>query len=330
MGALAIVSAADSKFFPLLRDLIASIRDKPQGRAVQLYVMDAGLSPAEKTWLAEQRATVVTVPWPYPTGVSGPQRVLAMRCQIPALVPQHDIYLWLDADTWIQDWAAIELYRSAAEDREFCMTAEVDRSFEIGTLVQWNTLVPRRIFGDGSARHLAGKPLLNAGVFAGRSRAPHWAAWQRRVEEALSHASTDFFLDQIALNLVAYVDGLDIAVLPPHYNWVCNRALPRTTADGKTLLDPQPPYQPLGIVHLADTTKRQKFVLRAMGGGLIARSLRYAAEPTNAVDPNDPSAAEIGLALGDAATYWHLRAAHRLRRLLTADPHNVHALINLG
>src|SRR5262249_28296975 len=145
---LAIISAADSNYFALLQDLIASIRNKPQGRTVPVYVLDAGLLPPEKSWLAQQQVGVVTIPWPYDIKVPGPQRVLAMRCQIPSLVPGPHVYLWLDADTWVQDWTAIDLYRRAAEERSFCMTAEVDRSFDLGDLISWYTATARRLYGN--------------------------------------------------------------------------------------------------------------------------------------------------------------------------------------
>jgi predicted O-methyltransferase YrrM len=327
---LAIVSAADSKYFALLRDLVASIRNKPQGQAVPLFVLDAGLSPSDKSWLAQQLVAVVAIPWPYDINVPGPQRALAMRCRIPTLVPGHHVYLWLDADTWVQDWAAVELYRRAAQDRFFCMTAELDRSYDLGDLIAWNIDTVRRLYGHGLARHLTNKPLLNAGVFAGRGDAPHWAAWRRRVEEVLSVTAADFFLDQTALNVVAYADCLDIAVLPPHYNWTCHRALPCTTADGAVLLDPQPPYQPLGIVHLTHVTKSQEFTLRAPNGGFVARSLCYSAKPATATNPADPTGPEVNLALGEATTFWAHRATQRLRRVAEANPRNLRALVALG
>ena len=118
--------------------------------------------------------------------------------------------------------------------------------------------------------------------------------------------AADFYLDQTALNIIAYHDGFDIAVLPSGCNWVCHRALPRTSKDGTLLVDPQPPHQPLGIIHMTPATKqRSSFVLRAVGDHLVARSLHYAATPSNAVDPANPIAAEIGLAAADSMTGHH-------------------------
>jgi len=330
MTELAIVTTADSKFFELLRDLVASIRNKPQGQSIPIYVLNAGLSVSELDWLKACAASVVTVPWPYPLDVPAPQRALAMRCHIPALAPGHRIYLWLDADTWVQDWEAIELYCRSADDRKFCMTAEIDRSFDLTDLTRWSGWAARRILGPVIAHRLAGKPLLNAGAFAGRADAPHWVAWQNRVHAALLPTAADFFLDQTALNATVYVDGLDTAILPARCNWVCHRALPRVSDDGVVLLDPHPPYQPLGIVHMTDLTKREEFVLRTRSGGMFARSLRYSARPRMIAAPQEMLAGEIKLALGDSLTHWHHRAAQRLRRLVLENPRSADALTALG
>src|SRR5262249_43515866 len=229
---LAIVSAADANFFPLLKELVASVRDKPEGRAIPIFVLDAGLADGDKAWLGEHQIEGVSVPWPYAIDAPGPQQVLAMRCRIPTLLPGHAVYLWLDADAWVQDGSALEIYRKSAEQQQFCITAEVDRSYNLGEVMRWATWASTRLY-PGLVTRLPGMPLLNAGVFAARADAPHWQAWRRRIEEAMSVAGADFFLDQTALNVIAYIDGFDMAVLPSRYNWICYRALPRTTDDGR-------------------------------------------------------------------------------------------------
>jgi len=330
MAPLAIVTAADTNFFGLLQDLVASIREKPQGQSVPIYVLDAGLSEPEHSWLSQHAASAVHVPWPYPLDVSGPLRALAMRSHIPALMPGHEIYLWLDADTWVQDWPAIELYRRFADEREFCVTAETDRSFAFTEATVWLDRTARRLLGPAVAYRLVGKPLLNAGVFAGRADAPHWSAWQKRVQSVLLQTAADFFLDQTALNAVVYVDGLDVAVLPASCNWACHRALPRASDDGSLLLEPQAPYPPLGIVHMTGATKQEEYVLRTASGGMITRSLRYTARPKDIEPPDETLASEIKLALYDSATQWIHRAAQRLRQLVSENPASAEALFALG
>lgn len=133
MPPFAIVSASDSRYFELAQDLVRSILDKPQGREVPVFVMDAGLGPPELQWLRQNRANVVALTRPYPLEVPGPLKALVMRCRIPELIPGYQTYLWLDADTWVQDWVAVELCRRTAQERHWCMTAEVDRGWTLWT-----------------------------------------------------------------------------------------------------------------------------------------------------------------------------------------------------
>jgi len=271
------------------------------------------------------------LPWPYDLEVPGHLRALALRCTIPALIPGHGVYLWVDADAWVQDWTAVDLYRRTAESRQFCITSEVDRSFDLAWMSDWSISVCQNLYGARLAQRLRGRPLLNAGVFAGHRDAPHWAAWKKRVEQALVSSAADFNLDQTALNILAFVDGFDVAILPPQCNWICHRALPRTSMDGTVLLDPQPPHQPLGIIHMTSVTKTfPSLVLRTIDDRLVARSLRYAATPSDAIDPDNPVTAELALARADCVTGHYYEAIWRLQRLVAADPNRPRAWAQLG
>jgi hypothetical protein len=46
-----IVSGGDSYFFPLLADLVASIRNLPEGRQTALGMLDGGLTSEQTTIL---------------------------------------------------------------------------------------------------------------------------------------------------------------------------------------------------------------------------------------------------------------------------------------
>ena len=46
-----IVSAADAKFFPLLRDGIASIRSFPELSDLEMRAFDLGMAPDHLAWL---------------------------------------------------------------------------------------------------------------------------------------------------------------------------------------------------------------------------------------------------------------------------------------
>lgn len=53
-----IVSASDAAYFDLLKGLVSSIRDKPEGADVALSILDVGLDSAQRHWLTERGATI--------------------------------------------------------------------------------------------------------------------------------------------------------------------------------------------------------------------------------------------------------------------------------
>jgi hypothetical protein len=86
----------------------------------------------------------------------------------------------MDADTWVQDWEAIELCVSAALERGFAITAEIDRSYAVGFGEAFDIDVKletyRPYFPEPTAWQLAHRAQLNSGVFAAVPSAPHWQA----------------------------------------------------------------------------------------------------------------------------------------------------------
>ena len=66
-----------------------------------------------------------------------------------------------------------------------------------------------------------------------------------------------------------------MALLPARYNWMCSRALPLVGPGGKSLLEPCPPREPTGIVHLTAETKRGVWPLIDTRGDPQPRSLTF-------------------------------------------------------
>ena len=108
-----IVSAGDSGYFPLLQDLIGSLRRGFGDKLPPLSILDIGFNEEQRRWLAGLGATVRPLGWdlPYPARSHPPNsfKVLAGRPHLPKHFPGHDIYLWIDADCWVQDLSLIHI-----------------------------------------------------------------------------------------------------------------------------------------------------------------------------------------------------------------------------
>jgi len=129
-GGLVIVSAADTGYFPLLQDAVASVR--ALNREVAIGVLDLGLAEGERAWLAEHAAQVVSPSWDvdFPGQDRTPPTLKAQvaRPFLPRHFPGYEMYFWLDADAWLQEWRTVELYCAAAGRDNLAIVPEIENS----------------------------------------------------------------------------------------------------------------------------------------------------------------------------------------------------------
>ena len=64
---------------------------------------------------------------------------------IPDYFPGYDVYVWLDADTWVADWEAIDLYVTGAARMALAITAQTDRAYQDPVRVSWFLGIPFRV-----------------------------------------------------------------------------------------------------------------------------------------------------------------------------------------
>ena len=271
-----IVTAANDKYFWLLRKFIAAIRAHDAGREAPIGVLDLDLSSENVAWL-ESRGTVVRDPgWDY--NMAKPEKnwfkAMTARPNLPKHFPGHDVYLWLDCDTWVQDWGAVELYLEGAARDSFAVTPEIDRSYDQEGFYDFQYSCYKTGFGRKMAKKLASAPIINVGAFAATADAPHWEVWSEILSTCLAK-TVYFWAEQTALNVAFYTRGLQASFLPARCNWICHRALPFVSEDGATLLEPAPPFAPLGILHLTAMTKYETFDLATLSGNTVTRPLCY-------------------------------------------------------
>ena len=260
----AIVIASGGELFPFARDLVESIIQHRPDESVDVHVLDCGLTNEQCSELLQ-------------LGVDSIEAAdVTDRARLPHLVPGHETLIWLDADTWLQDWRAIDLLSRGAADGALAIVPELHRSFShLYQPVNDIRLSMRKsyatAFGEELARQMTWKPVLNAGVFALRTDSPLWELWARVMTDGLSR-SNDPLLAQCALNVAIATSAHPVHALPQWANWPCELATPML--DGKTglLIEPELPFEPLSIVHLG-ARRSTKVSLRTTDGGAIDTTL---------------------------------------------------------
>jgi hypothetical protein len=282
---LIIVSGADSGYFPLLQDAVLSVRAQCPEVAIGVY--DLGLATDQRTWLAERVRHVVRPEWDFDfPGRERASEVLKAdlaRPFLPRYFPGYRMYLWLDADAWLQDRHVVELYCAAAGRDKLAITPEIDRAYKrhykrpklFGMNLAWKSY--REAFGWRVADRLGRNPMINNGVLALHAEAPHWEAWRRVLARVLQRSSFTL-AGQTALNYVIFAENLPVNFLPAYCNWMPGDAAPAFDAERGLFVEPYAPNQVIGVMHLAGAEqKSQTFRLNRLDGGTVNTGLRYGA-----------------------------------------------------
>jgi hypothetical protein len=280
---LLIVSGADSPYFPLLRDMVLSVRER--GPDAEIGILDVGLEPDQREWLTRRVTHLVHPGWdidfPGRTHTSEARKAQFARPFLPRHFPGYETYLWIDADAWLQDWRIIGLYVAAARTGKLAIVPEIDRAYKrhykrpklFGLNLAWKNY--REAFGWRVADRLGRNPMVNCGVFALRGNAPHWQIWGR-IMERVAQRTRFFFLEQTALNYAIFAEHLPVDFLPAYCNWMPGDAAPAFDAERGLFVEPYSPHEVIGIMHLAGAEqKTHVFKLNRLDGGSIETSLRY-------------------------------------------------------
>jgi hypothetical protein len=281
------ITGGDAAYFDLLRECVGSLRATPEGQAMALGILDCGLTPEQRAWLATQGAIFVAPVWdfdfPARAGLKDGYKALTARPFLPRYFPGFDLYFWIDADCWVQQGDALALFQRAARTGALAVAPEIHRSMrhyrhawkEFSTV---NGAAYEAAFGKETAERLIRYPLINAGVFALQAGAPHWQGWADLLGDALQRSAD--MTDQITLNVLVYDHGFACEPLPSRCNWPVHHATPAWDTERGLFVEPAMPYEPLGILHLTIHTKRLETLdVRELGGShageVRPRSLRW-------------------------------------------------------
>ncbi len=296
MTRIALVSGADANYYPLLQEWIHSVRRFPESQNVDICVIDAGLTPEQVKELKSQVAHVINPDWPTnlpASKIKGQEYLKACVCRpfIPKLFPSYDIYMWMDSDTWVQNWDSVALFlRGATEKKDsITITNGADRHYQRQVRIKWLWRWPYRVasfyfsngckaFGFKTAKQLSSQYVLSAGCFALRGDAPHWKRWQELAIIAMKKGKL-YPAEQLSLGVLVHLEGYKVELLPAYTHWLFGTK-PLWDSAKKQFIEPFLPHQPLGVLHLvgvgnARLDKTVKITYPTTDGGTIDLNCRY-------------------------------------------------------
>jgi hypothetical protein len=298
-GTILLATAADARYFELLSGLLDSLAPHPGFREVSVGVIDLGLTPDQLEDLAPRVGEIVPGRWdlPFRGWETAPRHKQAFTVTpfVPEYFPGHDVYLWFDADVWVQDWAAVEMYIRGARQDGMAAVPEVDRNYPECTsdlrvrVFRKNPLVRGFIqsittslyerlsplYSKYISRKLMLRPHINSGAFAATAAAPHWVAWKESYGAAKIR-SHEHLSDQAALNHAVYTNDLPLHRLPCTCNWLTCFSVPLLDEETGRLVEPTLPHAPIGLLHVTGKTKADVFQVRTLQGATFESPLDYA------------------------------------------------------
>lgn len=274
-----LVTAADAKYFGYASEMIRSV--KPfTGGLLEFGFMDLGITDADRQWLADNDVRCVEGFTRFDTTpLREVQRYHLGYLARPFLrdhFPGYDVYVWMDADAWLQKAEGLDDLISEAARVGGVFIRENDKSYRFTNwLLGWRA--KHFLLGAGplSGAWLWTRPHINNGVFALRGDAPHWQTWQRRYQRAINRTHRPSPHDQFCLNATVYLDGHKSAFLPATRNWICDLATPVWDEERKLFCVPYAPFEPIAVVHLAGLAKTAVLDIPTTTGHVVKASLRF-------------------------------------------------------
>jgi len=262
-----IVSLSDANYFPLLDELINSIKRFKESENVSICILDAGLTEEQKKTLLNKVDEIKPAVWDievpgYKVKNKEWLKSQVSRAFLPKYFPNYEKYLWIDCDAWVNDWNSIELYFKACDNGKLGITQTIGPGYKITSKVNWIfgklAIIKSQNFkhavkskiGYNNARKLAFAPHINIGVFSLEKSSKGWDVWQKNLSKTLK-AGNIFGSEGLAINISVYIDDLETEFLPLNCNWITSNLLPKYDQQKKTFVEPYLPNYRIGIMHLA-------------------------------------------------------------------------------
>ena len=290
-----IVSSADSKYFFLLKELFLSLDKSGILSDFQFSILDTGLTEEQRFFFLDNSVIIKEAIW----NTSVPKfkilgrdnlKTQVARAYLPDYFEDYKLYIWLDADMWLNDIKSFNLYEKGAFNNKLTIVPQSDRAYVKNANVEWLFGFPKKIktinyknisksISKSLGRKYAFHSTLNAGAFAINDNVNIWKCFQKNIKLAAKKGRI-FGTDQVALALSIYEDGLPSEFLPAYCNWMCEFNMPKFDSDNGQFVEPYIPNHPIALVHLAglDDIRLDKNILsdvETLDGLHIKKSLRF-------------------------------------------------------
>ena len=287
----AIVFSCDENYVPLAKGLVLSLRALGFPRpGFDVVLIDIGCSPLSLQWMRVHDVQVAhfdagLVPNSVLDVINPAQRALIMRPWLPEIVEGYDLYIWLDADTWLQSDEIINvIYGSQAilPGRIFMAPGVSHYSSSIyddmAEIVGMQTIWYSTSYKDDHLGGAFAKRLhYSSGVFGLARNSPFWELWKKEIIDTFPLVAARarpllHMAELVAANYIVQREGNLLARIDPLYNFHCNSGGAMRIGNGEVSAVMVIPIRRICVIHLANWPYLSKYY---MEGNLLYQAGNY-------------------------------------------------------
>ena len=290
-----IVSSSDNYYFHLAKELYLSFQNSNILNEYDFAILDTGLELKQQNYFKDNNVLIKKAEWNVQVPnykVLGRENLKTQvaRAFLPDYFNDYKVYIWLDADMWLNDIKSFSLFEKGALGNKLTIVPQADRAYIKNANVEWLFGFPKKIktinyknisksISKSLGRKYAFHSTLNAGAFAINNNNEIWKCFQKNIKLAAKKGRI-FGTDQVALALSIYEDSVPKEFLPAYCNWMCEFNMPKFDKDENQFVEPFIPNHPIALIHLAglDDIRQDKNILsnvETLDGLIIEKSLRY-------------------------------------------------------
>jgi len=274
---IAIVTGADKKYFPFLKNLVLSLKKSKSLDICDLCILTVD---QDNPFMSEINGLVnKTKNASFSLNIKFKDKqnwhkLLTERPFLREYFPGYKKYIWLDADTEVLDINAIVNLDEATNEKDLAITPESCESYvfknsnfgikkifsSIYKISGWSFKNYNRYFGKNLGQKLFFNPLFNNGVFCMRSDSIIWELWKYEYQNALNRANTSYGVktDQLSLNKIIYEKFKSVSILDTTNNWIISKSEPVIKKDN-IFFTPSFPRRKINIFHYTNFSPEDSF-----------------------------------------------------------------------
>jgi hypothetical protein len=270
-----LVTGSDHHYYRYLIAAIDSLLEMRCSELADISVIDFGLLPDQRSEIMSRGLPIRKI-----SKIEDPRKSASLRTVDTGLVllprmdlrdhfPGYDVYVWMDADLWVQTCDFLEPFIEGARLRGAAVCLENGPGYRFTEIEErwWRgQMVP--LFGRIRGTYLGLLTSINIGVMALAAKAPHWDIWKRRYHQAVARLDR-LDVDQHAFFAALYLDRLDVKFLPAHYDWICTLSTPIFDSQKSLFCIPDGGSNPISILHLAGPAKEREYEVPLLSGGKV-------------------------------------------------------------